>query len=90
MKDFKSVQDLILKAAFYDGVSTTIRANEMINGDMLEIIFTKGDLHSAATIDLGDRYRDPEEVALYCCKRALFKLLCEPYEDIAYNKGELR
>ena len=86
MKDFKSVQDLIVKAAFYDDVSTTIRQNKMIIGDVLEIIFTKGDRHSAATIELEDRYRDPEEAALYSCKRALYKLLCGLYEDINYPK----
>ena len=87
MKDFKSVQDLIIKAAFYDKVSTTISAEEIIGGfDVLKITFAKGDQHSTTRIDLTSTYRDPEEVALYCCKRALYDLLHGPYEEITYPK----
>jgi hypothetical protein len=32
MKEFKSVQDLIVKAALYDGVSTTISPDKLIGG----------------------------------------------------------
>lgn len=87
MKDFKSVQDLIIKAAFYDKVSTTISADEMVGGfDVLKITFTKGDKYSTTRIDLTDTYKDPEEVALFCCKRALYDLLCAPYEEMVYKK----
>lgn len=86
MKEFKSVQDLIIKAAFYDGISTTISPSEMIVGDVLKITFSKGNRHSATLIELADTYRDPEEVALYGCKRALYDLLREPYEEIIYPK----
>lgn len=86
MKDFKSVQDLIIKAALYDGISTTISPEEFINGDVLKITFSKGILHSATSIRLTEQYRDPEEVALYCCKRALYNLLCSPYEEIKCPK----
>ena len=88
MKDLKSVQDLIIKSAFYDGVSTTIRAREMIIGNVLEISFTKGNRCSAAIIELVDTYRDPEEVALYSCKQALYKLLEALYEEIIYPLEE--
>lgn len=87
MNDYKSVQDLIIKAALYDGISTTISPDELIGGrDALRIIFSRGDRHSATCVELSDRYRDPEEVALYCCKRALYDLLCGPYEEINYPK----
>jgi hypothetical protein len=86
MKEFKSVQDLIIKAAFYDGISTTISPEEMIAGDVLKITFSKGKRHSATLIELADKYRDPEEVALYGCKRALYDLLRGPYEEIIYPK----
>lgn len=85
MKEFKSVQDLIIKAALYDGISTTISPSE-IKGDVLKITFSEGNLHSATHIELADIYRDPEEVALYCCKCALYKLLEAPYEEITYPK----
>lgn len=87
MKEFKSVQDLIIKAALYDGISTTVGPSPLISGrDALRIIFSRGDRHSATCVELSDRYRDPEEVALYCCKRALYDLLCGPYEEINYPK----
>lgn len=87
MKDFKSVQDLIIKAALYDGISTTISPDELIDGrDALRIIFSRGDRRSATCVELSDTYRDPEEVALYCCKRALYGLLCGKYEEIEYKK----
>lgn len=87
MKDFKSVQDLIIKAAFYDGISTTISADELIGrGDVLKITFSRDNRYSVACIDMVDTYRDPEETALYCCKRALYDLLCGRYEEIIYPK----
>lgn len=86
MKDFKSVQDLIIKAALYDGISTTIGPSELIKGDVLKITFSKGNRRSATHIELVDKYRDPEEAALYCCKRALYDLLCGKYEEITYQK----
>ena len=86
MKDFKSVQDLIIKAALYDGISTTISPDEFIKGVVLKITFSRGSKHSAVRIDLVDTHRDSEEVVLYCCKRALYDLLCNPYEEITYKK----
>lgn len=89
MKDFKSVQDLIIKAALYDGISITISPDELIGGrDALRIIFSRGDRHSATCVELSDRYRDVEEVALYCCKHALYDLLCGPYKEIEYVKED--
>ena len=86
MNDYKSIQDLIVKAALYDGVSTTIRPEEFITGDTMSIIFSRGDRHSATSIRVGDKYGDPEEAVLYCCKRALNDLLFAPYKDIEVNK----
>lgn len=86
MNDYKSVQDLIVKAALYDGVSTTISPENLIGGDVLKITFSKNNRHSATNIRLEERYRDPEEVTLYCCKHALYDLLCGPYEEITYPK----
>lgn len=86
MKDFKSVQDLIIKAALYDGISTTISAEELISGDTLKITFSRDDRYSSTHINLIDKYRNPEEVALYWCKRALYDLLCAPYEEIEYAR----
>lgn len=87
MKDFKSVQELIIKAAFYDGISTTISADELLGREnVLRITFSKNNRYSVANVELMDKYRDTEEVALYCCKRALYDLLCNPYEEITYSK----
>lgn len=86
MKDFKSVQDLIIKAALYDGVTTTIRPQEFINGDTINIMFSRNDRHSATSICVGEKYGDSEEVILNCCKRALINLLFAPYEKIEVNK----
>lgn len=86
MKDFKSVQDLIVKAALYDGISTTIGPDEFIKGDVLKITFSRGDRNSTTRIDVVNTHRDPEEAALYCCKHALYNLLCYPYEEITYPK----
>jgi hypothetical protein len=83
MNDFKSVQGLIIKAALYDGISTTISADERIGGrDVLRIMFSKGTRCSATYIDLDDRFRDPEGMALYSCKDALHRLIWGPYEEI--------
>lgn len=86
MNDFKSVQDLIIKAALYDGVTTTISPQEFITGDTMSITFSKDNRHSTTRICVGDKYGDPEDVVLNCCKRALLKLLFAPYEVIEVNK----
>ena len=86
MKDFKSVQELILNAALYDGISTPIGPAPLISGSIISITFSKNGKYSHANIDIEDKYRDPEEVALYCCKHALYDLLCAPYEEITYPK----
>ena len=86
MKDYKSVQDLIVKAALYDGVSTTIGPSDFRGGDVINITFSRDKRHSSTYIDLLDAHRDPEDVALYCCKRALLNLLFGPYEEIEVKK----
>lgn len=89
MKDFKSVQDLIVKAALYDGVSTTISADELIGaGDVIRITFEKNKAYTTYAVDVRlDKQEDYREEAILCgCKKALFKLLCYPYEEINYPK----
>ncbi len=86
MKDYKSVQDLIVKAALYDGVTTIIRPEEFITGDMISITFSRDNRHSATCICVNDPFREPEEATLYACKHALYKLLFAPYEEIEVNK----
>lgn len=89
MKDFKSVQDLIIKAALYDKVSTTIQAEELFGGvDALRITFSKKNRYSTACIDVFlDKPEDyQEQSALYACKKALYRLLEAPYEEIECNK----
>jgi hypothetical protein len=88
MNDYKSVQDLIVKAAIYDRVSTTISADEVVGGrDVLKIKFSKGDRYAVTYIDLLPT-PDHEAMTLHCCKSALHKLFWEPYEDIQYTRGE--
>ena len=85
MNDYKTIQDLIVKAAMYDGISTTISPNELFCGrDVLTITFSKGDRHSATHIDMYPGVSDHEGMTLYACKSALFKLLCGPYDEIEY------
>ena len=87
MNDYKSIQELIVKAALYDGVSTTISADEMIGGyDAIRITFQKDDRYNVAHIAMVQGFRDHEEIVLNCCKRALLELLFAPYEEIEVNK----
>ena len=87
MSNYKTVQDLIIKAAIYDRVSTTIRATELFGGqDAIEIIFSKGDLHSAVQIDTLSNIINHEDAILYQCKKSLYNLLEAPYEEIEYVK----
>lgn len=87
MKEFKSVQDLIVKAALYDGVSTTISAEKWFGDeDMIKITFSKDNRHSAHVIYTQCKYDNHEELALNGCKRALRNLLFAPYEEIEVNK----
>lgn len=82
MNDYKSVQDLIVKAALYDGVSTTISAAGLGDIPVLKITFSKDNRHSATNIDLNTRFGDHEHMALYCCKDALHNLLWGRYDEI--------
>lgn len=85
MNDYKSVQDLIVKAALYDGVSTTI-APPMENIPAVKITFSKGDRRSTTLVDMNNRFGHYEIVALYACKEALHKLMWGPYEEIECKK----
>ena len=86
MENYKSVQDLIVKAALYDGVSTTI-APPMEDIPAVKITFSKGDRHITTLIDLGIRYRDHETMILYGCKDALHRLLWERYDEIKIKEN---
>ena len=82
MNEYKSVQDLIVKAALYDRVSTTISADEMIGGyDVLKFTFSRDGRYSSSRVDLMD-VKDHERMTLYCLKEALHKLLWSRYEEI--------
>ena len=88
MNDYKSVQDLIIKAALYDGVSTTI-APPTENIPAVKITFSKDDKHSTTLIDLGTRFRDHEFMVLCGCKDALHNLLWGRYDEINVKENEL-
>lgn len=84
MNDYKSIQDLIVKAALYDGVSTTIRPHPLFKEyNALELTFSRDGMCSATYIDMHDVR---EDMILYCAKRALRNLLFAPYENIEVNK----
>jgi hypothetical protein len=89
MTDYKSIQELIVKAALYDGVSTTISADALFGKvDVIRITFEKNKTYTTYAINVMlDELEDyREEELLYGCKKALFKLLCYPYEEIEVNK----
>lgn len=87
MRNYKTVQELILKAAMFDGITTTIRSTELFGGrDAIELTFSKGDRHSSVCIDTLNVYNYPEDATLYKCKSALYNLLKAPYEEIEYVK----
>jgi hypothetical protein len=88
MKEFKTLQELIIKAALHDGISTTIGPAPLISDSIISITFSKKGRYSHTNIDIEDKHKDPEEVALYCCKRALCNLLMAPYEEITYPKED--
>ena len=90
MNDYKSVQDLIVKAALYDGISTTISPYK-VHGDIpvLKITFSKDNRHSTTCIDMDTRFRDHEAMSLYCCKDALHQLLWGRYDEIKCEKENI-
>ena len=91
MSDYKSVKDLIVKAAMYDGVSTTIMPTELLGrGNVLKIIFQKGEISSATHIDMTSPVRNHEDATLQACKHALKELLWYPYKDIECVECEVR
>ena len=86
MTDYKSIQELIVKAALYDGVSTTISADELIGRyDVLRLTFSKGDRRCSTHFELRDM-KDREDMVLWCCKDTLLKLLFAPYNEIEVVK----
>lgn len=90
MSEFKNVQELILKAAMLDGVTTTIRPVELFGGyDAIEIIFSKGDRHSCTHISQLNISDAQKDAVLYACKHALYDLFKIPYEEIVCE-GEVK
>ena len=82
MREYKSAQDLILKAALYDGVSTTIRPGTY--GDKpIEVVFSRKGVCSSVSIDL--MFEDERSI-LYSMKRALLNLFEYPYKDIVVKE----
>ena len=89
MNDYKSIQDLLVKAALYDGVTTSIRAEELLGrGDVIRITFEKNKAYTTYAVDVSiNDTKDYREESLLCgCKKALFNLLCYPYDEIEVNK----
>lgn len=86
MIEYRSVQELIIKAAFYDRVTTTISPHVIDSEHILTITFSKNGRHSATNIDSTRRYTNHEEAILYACKRALMDVLFAPYSEIEVNK----
>lgn len=83
METYKSVQDLILKAALYDGVATTIRPTPLAN-NAVEIVFSKGVDRTSVVIDLA--FID-EHMVLHMLRTTLFRLFEEPYRNIVVKEG---
>lgn len=83
MTEYKSAQELILKAALCDGVSTTIRPSTLGYRNAIEVVFAKGDAMSSTVIDL---VLEDERPVLYGLKRALFNLFEYPYRDITVKE----
>ena len=81
MNNYKSVQDLIVKAALYDGVSTTI-APPVYNIPAVSITFSKDGRQVTTLIELGNTFRDHEHMTLCYCKDALHELLWGRYAEI--------
>ena len=79
MTEFKSAQELILKAALYDGISTTIRPSAQGYRNAIEVVFSRDEHHCATSFDFT---LDDERCVLFGLKRALFRLLENPYRDI--------
>jgi hypothetical protein len=82
--EYKSVQDLIIKAALRDGVSTTIRPYTF-GTNAIEVVFTKGVDRTSVAIDL--TFHD-EHMVLYMLKSTLFNLFEAPYKNIEVTKYE--
>lgn len=84
MNNYTSVQDLIVKAAFYDGVTTTISEHE---SGALKITFSKGNRQSATLIDMRHNFKDHEYMSLCYCKDALHDLLWGRYDEIKVKEN---
>lgn len=87
MGEYKSIRDLIVKAALYDGVSTTISPYKLTNGrEILKITFRKEGRYISTLIGTMEEYSNHEEIVLLNCKRALNDLLFAPYDEIEVDK----
>lgn len=83
MKDFKSVQELILKAILREGITVTLSPANQSYSPAIAVKFERDGNFVARCIQLEDMgYGDAEEAALYTLKYALFDLLEYPYKQI--------
>ena len=82
MFEYKSVHELIIKAALYDGISTTISPFKVFDGlNALKITFSDDDRHTSVAY-MPEEFKNHESMVLYGCKNALRDLLFAPYEEI--------
>lgn len=83
MKDFKSAQELIIKAILREGITVTLRSANQLYSPAIEVKFEKDGDFVARCIQLEDMgYGDAEEAVLHTLKYVLFDLLEYPYRQI--------
>ncbi len=83
MKDFKSVQELIVKAILREGITVTLSPASQSVYPAIEVKLNKDHDFIVRRIELERLgYSDAEEAALYSLKHALFTLLEQPYRQI--------
>ena len=87
MRNYKSAQELIVKAALNDDVTTIIRPGAF---DSIEIEFIRRGEHSATRIDPTGLYlhKDSEDVLLHMLKFTLLDVFRHPYEEITTRSDD--
>lgn len=89
MRDFKSAQELIVKAILREGIMVTLRPANQSYCPAIEVKFYKDGEYVTRCIELEDMgYGDAEEAALYTLQHALFDLLEYPYKQIKVGGNE--
>ena len=87
MRNYKSAQELIVKAVLHDGVTTTISPGAF---DSIKIEFERKGISSATQIDLTGLYlhSDDEEMLLTMLKRTLLDVFRHPYDEITVRSDD--